>query len=201
MTPLRITLALIIIIVCILLVTACISQPISENRTGNANETVILLSAITTVNNTITTNKNFEESLQTPMGYKENMTPAQQKIPAELLELIDINFQATEKERQNIKTTMITRNQMIPADLVKVKLNLNQSAGQPGEDRVYIFIYVNKSASTHIIDPFVTLVNGWDEKYHFAVAWIDVKNVEKLATLSEVRSIMVVQPAGTDTIY
>jgi hypothetical protein len=197
---LRATIALCIAIAFILLVTGCISQPIYKNQTGNATVTRTPLPVTTTITIPVTINKEFKESLQTLMEYKENMTHAQQKIPTLLLEIIDINFPSTEKERQNLKTIMITKNQLVPADQAKVKFNIRQSAGLPVGDQVYIYIYVDNSSSTHVIDSHVTQVTGRDEKYHFAVAWIDVKNVEKLATLSEVKSIMVVQPAYTDII-
>jgi hypothetical protein len=196
MIPLRTTVTLIFIIACILSGAGCISQPVSENQTGNSNVTITPLPATTTITMPIATPTDVEKSLQTLMAYKENLTPARQKIPTQLLELIDTNFPVTEKERQMIKTIMITRNQLIPADQAKVKFNLSQSAGLPVGDQVYIYIYVTDSASTHIIDSYVTQVNGRDENYHFAVAWIDIHNVEKLATLSEVRYIMVVEPAS-----
>ena len=55
-------------------------------------------------------------------------------------------------------------------------------AGKP----VYVYISVKSVYSTHIIDSFVYEVPNRDEDNHLAVAWVDVQNLETLASVEGV---------------
>ena len=63
-------------------------------------------------------------------------------------------------------------------------------AGKP----VYVYISVKPGYSTHIIDSFVAEVPNRDEDNHLAVAWVDIQNLETLASVEGVGTIQEVTP-------
>lgn len=95
---------------------------------------------------------------------------------------------------------MIARHQLIPAEEAVIKFNLSPSGSQPVGDQVYLYIFLNKSASTNEIDSYVTNVTDREEKMHVAVAWVDLNNLVKLISVRNVDHIRVVEPPGIDTL-
>ncbi|MCX6682222.1 MAG: hypothetical protein NTY71_04475 [Methanoregula sp.] len=63
-----------------------------------------------------------------------------------------------------------------------------------GDTVAYVYVSVDPSASTHVIDPFVSTVTDRDETDHIAVAKVNFDHLEQLASRSEVRYIQQVIP-------
>jgi len=63
-----------------------------------------------------------------------------------------------------------------------------------GDTVAYVYVSVDPSASTHVIDPFVSTVTDRDETNHIAVAQVNFDHLEQLASRSEVRYIQQVIP-------
>ena len=57
-----------------------------------------------------------------------------------------------------------------------------------------MYVNVKPGYSTHIIDSLAFEVTDRDEGNHLAVAWVDVQNLETLASLEGVRTISEVIP-------
>jgi hypothetical protein len=66
--------------------------------------------------------------------------------------------------------------------------------GRATDDMVYVYVYLKPPAETRVIEPYVWELTGRDETNHFAVAWVEVNDLETLASLDEVRAIRTVMP-------
>lgn|GEM_PF-2794743 len=62
------------------------------------------------------------------------------------------------------------------------------------DDMVYVYVYLKPPAETETIEPYVWEITDRDEENHLAVAWVEVNNLELLASLEEVRTIRTVMP-------
>jgi hypothetical protein len=102
--------------------------------------------------------------------HKESLTPAQKKISSDLF------TQETAPAGSTGTATVAARG---PAS---------------GATVAYVYVSVDPSASTHVIDSYVIDVTDRDETNHIAVAKVNFDNLEKLASRSEVRSIQQVIP-------
>ena len=76
---------------------------------------------------------------------------------------------------------------MFAKDAEKKFAGLNGS--MPLGDQVLFYIKINPSYSTHIADAYVTNVTDRAEEYHSLIAWVDVKNVDALASLEGVKRL------------
>jgi hypothetical protein len=176
-----------------------------ENRTENAS---INSTKLPTATQTIITNITLDDVIKELLAaqerlalYRYNLTDAKRRIPNNLLFIIDPNYPSTsEQTPAQARKIMIARHQLIPAEEAVIKFNLSPSGSQPVGDQVYLYIFLNKSASTNEIDSYVTNVTDREEKMHVAVAWVDLNNLVKLMSVRNVDHIRVVEPPGTDTL-
>jgi hypothetical protein len=51
--------------------------------------------------------------------------------------------------------------------------------GIAAEDMVYVYVYLKPPAETRVIEPYVWELAGSDETNHFAVAWVEVNDLEE----------------------
>jgi len=68
-------------------------------------------------------------------------------------------------------------------------------SGEAGE-KVHVYVYLEASASTHVLDPYCEL-ETWDEANKVAAAWVPVDGLEMLASLPEVTGVRTVIPPVT----
>ena len=120
---------------------------------------------------------------------KSRLTDAQKKLGTDVLQLLDCSFLPQGQNMENHKMQMEDSGQFRPASSVSPK----QDARVAG-DMVYVYIYLKPPAGTRTIEPYVWEVTDRDEANHFAVAWVEVKDLEKLASMEEVRTIRTVTP-------
>lgn len=131
-------------------------------------------------------------------SYKVSLSEAQQKLTDDLLALTDENYPMPPSLTvEQLKENMKRRHQLVYAGEADV---LGIKNGNVSSDLVYVYIYIDESSNTSIIDPYVSKVVSRQEKYHFATAWVQIDNLEKLASLQEVRSIDLVLPPVTNKL-
>ncbi|MCK9592604.1 MAG: hypothetical protein M0Q91_11410 [Methanoregula sp.] len=176
-----------------------------ENSTENAsiNSTKLPTATQTIITNITLDNvtKELLASQERLASYRENLTVAKRRIPNNLLFVIDPNYPPTSEETPaQAKKMMIAKHQLIPAEEAIIKFNLSPSGNQSVGDQVYLYVFLNASAPTNEIDSYVTNVTDREEKMHFAVAWVDLNNLEKLMSVRNVDHIRIVEPPGTDTL-
>lgn len=66
--------------------------------------------------------------------------------------------------------------------------------GRMAGDMVYVYIYLKPHAETQTIEPYVWEVTNRDKESHLAVAWVEVNDLETLASQEGVRTIRTVMP-------
>ena len=59
---------------------------------------------------------------------------------------------------------------------------------------VYVYVYVTSGYSTHIVDPYAYEVTDRDETSNLAVAWVDITNLDNIASVDGVQVIQEVIP-------
>ena len=120
---------------------------------------------------------------------KSNLTDAQKKLSTDLLQLVNSNFLPPGQTRETLEMQMKNLGQFRPASSVSPKAD-----GRVGGDLVYVYIYLKPPAGIQTIEPYVWEVTDRDEENHLAVAWMEVKDLETLASLGAVRTIRTVMP-------
>lgn len=134
--------------------------------------------------------KEKEAAIDPFLRYKENMTFWQKKLPNQILELIDPNAPLSGMTRDEIRIQMIDfEKNMIPAEEVFTKFGISQPTG----DLVKVTININSSVSTHIVNPYVVYLIG--KRGNLVDAWVDLNNIEKIATLENVKWIDLIFPS------
>jgi parallel beta-helix repeat protein len=120
---------------------------------------------------------------------KSNLTDAQKKLSTDLLQLLDVTFLPQGLDKETLKMQMESLGQFRPASSVSPR-----SDGRVAGDLVYVYVYLKPDAGTSTIEPYVWEVTDLDEENHIAVAWVEVKDLETLASLEAVRTIRTVMP-------
>ncbi len=118
----------------------------------------------------------------------EQLTEGKKKLSADLLQLIDSKFLP---EGTNIDTHA---REMENVAQFRPSVSIAAPEDRINEGEVYVYIYLNPNASTWIIDSYVEKVTDRDEEKRIAVAWVKVKNLERLASLEDIRTIRTVMP-------
>ena len=125
----------------------------------------------------------YESGNSTPPT-KVNLTPAQEKISTDLLQLegvrdLPMGVTQADLERQMEQNHQLTR------------------VAGTGETLVYVYIQMNDRAGTTSLDIPVWNETNSDPASHLVVAWVDATKLENLASLESVRSIRTVTPPVT----
>jgi len=120
---------------------------------------------------------------------KSNLTGAQKKLSTDLLQLLDSTFLPHGQDRGTLEMQMTHLRQFSPASSVSPAPD-----GRVAGDMVYVYVYLKPFAETRTIEPYVWEVTNRDEENHLAVAWVEVNDLETLASQAEVRTIRTVMP-------
>ncbi|CAD6490875.1 MAG: Subtilase family protein [Candidatus Argoarchaeum ethanivorans] len=120
---------------------------------------------------------------------KPNLTGAQKKLSTDLLQLVDNSPLPQGQDRKTLKMQMKRLRQFRPASSMPAS-----SDGMMTDDMVYVYIYLTPHAETQTIEPYVVEVTDVSERDHLAVAWVEVNDLETLASQEEVRTIRTVMP-------
>jgi hypothetical protein len=109
---------------------------------------------------------------------KSNLTDAQKKLSTDLLQLLNSGIHPYRQNGEALETRMKRLKQFRPA-------NDDRVVG----DLVYVYVHLESLAGTQTIEPYVWEITDMDEENHLAVAWVEVNDLETLASLAEVRTI------------
>jgi hypothetical protein len=120
---------------------------------------------------------------------KSNLTDAQKKLSTDLLQLVNSSFLPLGQTRRILEMQMKRLGQFRPASSVSPA-----SDGRVAGDLVYVYVYLKPFAGTQTIEPYVWEITDREEGNHLAVAWVEVKNLETLASLEAVCTIRTVMP-------
>lgn len=124
---------------------------------------------------------------------KGNITDTQKKLSSDLLQLIDQRFLPEGTTLQSHAETMKNMNQFRPEETGIL------SAEMIKEGEVYVYIYLESGVLIGTLRPLVTDITDIDEQNHVVVAWVEVKNLEDLASLNGVKSVQSVVPPVINT--
>ena len=120
---------------------------------------------------------------------KSDLTGAQKKLSTDLLQLLDSTFLPYGQDGGTLEMQMTHLRQFRPASSVSPATD-----GRVAGDMVYVYVSLEPFAETRTIEPYVWEVTNRDEENHLAVAWVEVNDLETLASQEEVRTIRTVMP-------
>ncbi|MFC1787397.1 S8 family serine peptidase, partial [Halobacteriota archaeon] len=120
---------------------------------------------------------------------KSTLTDAQKKLSTDLLQLVNSSSLPEGQNRENLKMQMENLGQFRPASSVSLAID-----GRVADDLVYVYIYLKPFEGTQTIESYVWEITDMDEENHLAVAWVEVKDLETLASQELVRTIRTVIP-------
>ena len=192
MTPLRVTLALLLILMAVLMAAGCAGN--KNVPTHSENNSVTSTIPITS-GNAISEEKSNQYYVLALKLYRQNLTYPRNRIPENVLQLTDPDFPQDRATRELGRAQLIASRHLIPADQAIKRFNLTNTAGQVFGDQVFLTIYVYPNTSTHILDPVVTNISNRKEIFHGVEAWVDVNNLEKLAAMDGVSYMQLVDYA------
>lgn len=140
-------------------------------------------------------------------SFEEPLSPAQNKLSRDLLQLCDERYLSGEESPGSLRARMVKLGQLSQID--PVSRRTASSAENPGNpagsvknesgsslssaEKVYVYIYLEPFEDSSILDSYCKVVD-MDEKNHIAVAWVPLESLEVLASLPEIRSIETVLP-------
>ncbi|MDY6965677.1 MAG: NosD domain-containing protein [Halobacteriota archaeon] len=123
------------------------------------------------------------------------LTDAQKKLGTDLLQLIDSRFLPQGKEIETLELEMEHLGQFRPESTVVT----HSTDARVTDDLVYVYVHLNAPAETQSIEPYVWEITDRSEENNLAVAWVEVNNLEDLASLETVRTIRTVMPPLVQT--
>jgi hypothetical protein len=112
---------------------------------------------------------------------KENLTTAQKKLSTDILQLTDSRYLPTGLTHEALELQMEQNHQVT-------------HVAETGNTLVYVYIKTSKNTDTATINAFVWNVTDTDPVNHLVVAWMDVNNINQLASFDFVESIESVTP-------
>ena len=126
--------------------------------------------------------------LEQLINNKDSLKENHKKISTDLLQLIDEDFLLPGQTKEELQRQM--------QNLKQFRLEPNQQRGAMNENNelVYVYIYLTPSAETCIVDKYAWEITDRDEYNHLVVAWVEVKNLEALASDNAVQVIRTVIP-------
>lgn len=127
--------------------------------------------------------------------YNNNLTPAEKKIPYEILQFIDPDYP---KEYISFtKNELAAGYYFIPEANASLKFNISEitALGHGGEIKVRIDL--EPTASLDVVNPYATRIDDRDERSHSVIAWVGLSKVREIASLHEVKEIRPIIPPMT----
>ena len=127
---------------------------------------------------------------------KGNLTPAQQKLSTDLLQLTGSIGVPKGQTLDGLQQQMEQNHQLIWVD-ESGKKTQDKTTGHPV---VYVYIQTTGNTGAGFISAYVWNVTNTDPENHLIVAWVDVNNLNAIASLDPVRSVRTVTPPITGAI-
>ena len=124
---------------------------------------------------------------------KENLTSSQQKLGTDLLQLANQKYLPEGLTLQSVAGSMKKLNQF------SYKGTGTLNAETIGEGEVYVYIYLESGVLAETLDSLVTKITDIDKRNHIVVAWVKVKDLENLASLTGVKNVQSVTPPVINT--
>jgi hypothetical protein len=117
--------------------------------------------------------------------YLQNLTVWQQKLDPQILELVDPDYPYIGlRTNESLKNWMITFDKsLIPVEQASTELGISQPEG----DLIWVKISVDSEASMNDLYPYMPNITSQGNED--VIAWIYVKDIEKIASLDTVKSI------------
>jgi hypothetical protein len=189
MTPSRVLLALVLMIFAVVLVAGCTSTEDVSPQNGTASGAGPAIPTTGTMLQQYTPPLDHATALRL---YRENLSPAQKKIPEAVLKVIDPAYPAGAENITALRESMIAMQQLLPAEQAAASwYSTTVVSGRPVGDQVQLVIHVNKSAFLESVNPRLALGGGkiYNTIFHNVVSWVDVQDLERLAAMDEVTSL------------
>ena len=199
MIPLRITLGLLLLVMCVLLAVGCIG------KSGNNNNAVL-----TPTINTSTVSEPLQHPTLSPaddgktkpaaiapiQDYKTNKAEWQRKTANQILQIVDPYYPKMGNTPDEVKMMMHDDFETLLYSEEAIKnFGIQNTSSQPVGDHVNVFIYVNSSVSTYNVEKLMTMVEGRYQDYYSKdyqlIGWVDLNNIKTIASLKNVNRIEV----------
>jgi hypothetical protein len=115
---------------------------------------------------------------------KSNLTSWQRKLETELVSLLESDsYIRTGKISEQDMAMLKMLYTVIPSDQVSARLGISK----PTSDLFLVSIRVNRSASVHVVDPYIVTDDGTVDDIIYS--WVELKNLQSIASLEPVIQI------------
>ena len=137
-----------------------------------------------------------------PVLQRKSIPPSvQRKISTNLRYIIDSNAPQTGPSRDAVQNEMQAEGKLktIAESPSSDKAGLRTPAApsEMAENLVLVYIEIVPSASTSDIDTYVSTVTERSEEDHSIIAWININNLDSIASLDIVNNIRIAEPTVT----
>jgi len=184
--------------------------PVSE-VTNDVVDTTSIQTIIPTVASTVNPTASLVQTEMSPVLTSADITtiPVQQKslspdverkISTNLLYMIDSNTPEIGLSRVEAQNTMqregklkaVTKTTSTGSKSIRTDSSTTQTS-----NLVLVYIDLIPSASTSIVDSYISSVTESNEQDHSVVAWVDANNLDSLASLDAVSNVRTAEPSIT----
>jgi len=154
---------------------------------------------------TVTPQENVTQPVETttakPVMQQKSLSPAvQRKISTNLLYIIDSSVPETGISRDEVQNQMETEGKLmtVTQESGSAKSGLRAAAAaEPAANLVLVYIDLVPSAPTSAVDAYVSSVTERNEQDHSVVAWMNINNLDTLASLDAVSNVRTAEPSVT----
>jgi hypothetical protein len=119
---------------------------------------------------------------------KDNLSESKKKLGTDLLKLVDSSFLLPTQNRTQLEAEMKISKQFVSSEDTVINID-KELENKVHNDLVYVYVNLQQTASSSIVDSVAWNVTDRDEKNHTVVALVEVDKLEVLASLDGVKSI------------
>lgn len=174
-----------------------VSTQVVENSTTESStpEYVRSMVVVPTQEETVTSTN--------PVTRKSLGPSVQRKISTNLLYMIDSGVPETGMSRESVQSRMVSEGKFRTVKQLDTPAKSGRSvtavSAEPPVSLVLVYIDLMPSASTTVVDSYVTSITERNEQDHSVVAWVDVNKLDALASLDAVSNVRTAEPSVTKT--
>lgn len=136
-----------------------------------------------------------------PVMQQKSLSPAvQRKISTNLLYIIDSSVPETGISRDAVQDQMEAEGKLmtVTQETTTAKSGIRAAAAaEPAANLVLVYIDLVPSAPASVVDAYVSSVTERNEQDHSVVAWVDINNLDTLASLDAVSNVRTAEPSVT----
>jgi hypothetical protein len=180
--------------VTVLLLAGCVSGQIDKKNYTKLSSDSVTITPLPNQNQTLSDENDKAKlaAIAPILKYKKNMAEWQKKLPTDLLYVLDPDCPDIGNTREQIKSGWKCLDQLIPSENV-TRLDIKYPKSPVG-DYLHVQIKLIPNSSISVIEPYVATLKEAECRECY---WVDMNQLQELASMKEVQTIDLIYPSVT----